>query len=231
MFETSDALFLDFDGTLAPHRDRAGDVHLSAVQRLLLTDAHAAVGGALCLISGRDVDDLALRAPANIPLVGNHGMARIGIEGGSDQDAPEALRTALENLTGAGVSLERKRAVLALHTRRAPEREPYIRTAMTEIVEGHPDYYFEEGEHIFEAKPLAANKGAALTEIMALPPFHGRRPVMVGDDTTDEAAIEAAQALGGLGIKVGPKPSSAHHRVDGPANVFDMLTELIRKAT
>ena len=33
--------------------------------------------------------------------------------------------------------------------------------------------------------------------------FRGRKPIYVGDDFTDEAGISAAQALGGIGLRVG----------------------------
>ena len=56
---------------------------------------------------------------------------------------------------------------------------------------------------VVEVKPAAAHKGAALRRLAAAPPFAGRRPLMIGDDTTDEDAIAAAQDLGGLGVKVG----------------------------
>ena len=62
---------------------------------------------------------------------------------------------------------------------------------------------------VVEVKPAAAHKGAALRALASRPPFAGRRPVMLGDDTTDEDAIAAAQALGGLGVKVGPGDSAA----------------------
>ena len=42
---------------------------------------------------------------------------------------------------------------------------------------------------------------------------------MLGDDTTDEDAIVAALALGGLGVKVGPGPSAARLRAPDPAAV------------
>ena len=42
---------------------------------------------------------------------------------------------------------------------------------------------------------------------------------MLGDDTTDEDAIAAAQALGGLGVKVGPGATAARLRAPDPAAV------------
>jgi trehalose 6-phosphate phosphatase len=40
---------------------------------------------------------------------------------------------------------------------------------------------------------------------------------MFGDDTTDEDAIEAAQALGGIGVKIGPGATGARLRAPEPA--------------
>jgi trehalose 6-phosphate phosphatase len=37
---------------------------------------------------------------------------------------------------------------------------------------------------------------------MRLSDFQGRRPVMIGDDHGDEPAMEEAENLGGLGLKV-----------------------------
>jgi trehalose-6-phosphatase len=37
---------------------------------------------------------------------------------------------------------------------------------------------------------------------MQLPSFQGRRPVMIGDDLPDEAALETATRLGGIALKV-----------------------------
>ena len=72
---------------------------------------------------------------------------------------------------------------------------------------------------VVEVKPAAAHKGAALRRLAAAPPFAGRRPVMLGDDTTDEDAIAAAQDLGGLAVKVGPGPTAARLRAPDPAAV------------
>ena len=73
---------------------------------------------------------------------------------------------------------------------------------------------------VVEVKPDTARTRAARCAAMtAPPPFAGRRPVMLGDDTTDEDAIEAAQALGGVGVKVGPGDSAARLRAPDPAAV------------
>jgi trehalose 6-phosphate phosphatase len=72
---------------------------------------------------------------------------------------------------------------------------------------------------VVEVKPAAAHKGRALRRLAAQAPFAGRRPVMLGDDTTDEDAIAAAQALGGIGVKVGEGVSVARLRTPDPAAV------------
>jgi trehalose 6-phosphate phosphatase len=54
----------------------------------------------------------------------------------------------------------------------------------------------------FELKPRGGNKGDALASFMTIPPFAGRRPIFIGDDVTDEPAIEKADALGGNGLHV-----------------------------
>jgi trehalose 6-phosphate phosphatase len=72
---------------------------------------------------------------------------------------------------------------------------------------------------VVEVKPETAHKGRALGALVARPPFAGRRPVMLGDDATDEDAIAAAQALGGIGVKVGPGASAAALHAPDPAAV------------
>jgi trehalose 6-phosphate phosphatase len=54
----------------------------------------------------------------------------------------------------------------------------------------------------WEIRPRGAGKGQALRWFMEQPPFAGRKPFFVGDDITDEEAIEAANALGGTGLHV-----------------------------
>ena len=46
------------------------------------------------------------------------------------------------------------------------------------------------------------SKGAALQSFMTRPPFADRRPVMIGDDSTDLSAFAAAEFFGGKGLRV-----------------------------
>jgi trehalose 6-phosphate phosphatase len=75
----------------------------------------------------------------------------------------------------------------------------------------------QAGKMVVEVKPKGADKGAALRRAMTRPPFAGRRPVFAGDDATDEDAIAAALALGGVGIKVGAGETRAALRAEDPA--------------
>ena len=55
---------------------------------------------------------------------------------------------------------------------------------------------------IWEVRPRGAHKGMAVGSVMGRAPFRGRLPVFLGDDVTDEAAIAAANAMGGAGLWV-----------------------------
>jgi trehalose 6-phosphate phosphatase len=54
----------------------------------------------------------------------------------------------------------------------------------------------------FEIRPRRATKARPVEVLMRSAPFRGRRPVFVGDDVTDEDGIAAAEALGGVGLRV-----------------------------
>ena len=68
------ALFLDFDGTLAPLQDDPEAVALPAFGPETLRALHACFDGALVLISGRDVRDLSVRTPSALWRAGGHGL-------------------------------------------------------------------------------------------------------------------------------------------------------------
>lgn len=222
------ALFLDFDGTLAPLQDKADAVHISEDQSALLLELSALRGGALALISGRDVRDLAKRSPAQLTRIGNHGLytLRPGKMIVPDLDPlPDKLQAQLKAIAeqGDGAFLEVKGPVGTIHFRACSEMGPQLIDAVKTLVATRPDYRCKVGNMVVEAIPEGANKGAALARTMTEPPFEGHIPIMVGDDTTDEDGFVAAQRLGGFGVKVGAGETIARKGLPDVKAVWDWL--------
>ena len=68
---------------------------------------------------------------------------------------------------------------------------------------------FQPGDMVAEVCTPGFDKGAALRAFMRERPFDRGAPVFVGDDLTDEHGFEAARALGGVGVLVGPARPTA----------------------
>lgn len=227
---SDDALFLDFDGTLAGLQDDASSVSLASGMDAVLVACAERVGGALAVLSGRDLGDLAKRVPAQLWRFGNHGLRRAAPNehpSGAITSAPTDLVAALQILAmrHPGIQLEPKGPVLAIHYRAAPALETELGDALRLAIAPFPDYSVQHGKMVYEAKPGAANKGACLIKAMSASPFQGRRPIMIGDDTTDEDAFAAAQSLGGFAIKVGAGSTVAQYRLPSVTDVHELLTE------
>ena len=226
-----DALFLDFDGTLAELQDDPDTVALLPGIAEVLEAAALRLKGALAVISGRDVGDLARRVPSGLWRIGNHGLIEVAPEAivpDARAAAPVAVQEAFESVSGRydGTRVETKGPVLALHYRQVPDAGAGIGKALAEMGLSGAGYRLQHGKFVFEAKPDGANKGRALTQMMRKVPFEGRRPVMIGDDTTDEDAFAAANRLGGLTVKVGAGDTNATHRLNDVAAVHGYLKEL-----
>ena len=187
------------------------------------TDLAHRLGGAVAILSGRDVRDLAARTPAALWRLGGHGLEVLPPDAAAPAappPLPEPVLAPLRALAARpGLRLELKGPVAALHYRAAPDAEGDALAAAKRAAAAGDDLVWQAGKMVVEVKPAAAHKGTALRALASRPPFAGRRPVMLGDDTTDEDAIAAAQALGGLGVKVGPGDSAARLRAPDPAAV------------
>ncbi len=223
----SDSLFLDFDGTLAELGPDPDAIALAPGVAEALARLAVRLEGAVALLSGRDLRDLARRTPGGIWRAGGHGL-EILAPGASPPPAPppppEAvlapLRTAAQT---PGVRLELKGPVAALHFRAAPAAAAACLAAAEAAAAAAPDLVHQPGKMVVEVKPATAHKGTTLRRLAEAAPFAGRRPVMLGDDATDEDAIAAAQDLGGIGVKVGPGSTAARLRAADPAAVRSWL--------
>ncbi|RUW50437.1 trehalose-phosphatase, partial [Mesorhizobium sp. M1A.F.Ca.ET.072.01.1.1] len=81
-----------------------------------------------------------------------------------------------------------------------------VETALARLPKG---YRVIAGNAGVELMPLEAAKGAAIRRFMQLEPFTGRRPVFLGDDTSDENGFETVNAAGGISIRVRPQGETA----------------------
>lgn len=228
------ALFLDFDGTLAPLQDDPDTVALPSDGADLLMSLSTLLDGALALISGRGAQDLSSRTPNGLWRVGAHGLEICR----PDESATEArtpfppeLMAQLETLISAhdGVRIEEKGRVAAIHYRQSPEIGDHLFGQLESLIAGTESYRLQHGKMVIELKPDGANKGAALKALCAAPPFQDRIPVMIGDDATDEDAMRAAQDLGGYGIKVGDGPTCASYRLKDPESVWNWIRKVVNE--
>jgi trehalose 6-phosphate phosphatase len=203
------ALFLDLDGTLV---EIAATPKAVVVPDDLVADLSAAskaLGGALAIVSGRDLAEVdRLLAPLCLPAAGEHG-AVIRLPNGKRDDVeakvPDDWLAALFQLQQArpGVMIERKAHSVVAHFRNVPLEEELVRRTATEIVARDPEHFeILHGKMVIEILPRNVSKGHAVQRFMRFAPFRGRIPVFVGDDVTDEDGFEAAVEFGGVGLHV-----------------------------
>lgn len=209
------ALFLDLDGTLAHIEARPDDVAFDAERAAFIANLEQALGGALAVISGRTLGDIdRILGGATRCVAAVHGLVRRHGDGGvtTTQPSPHLHRAwrALAALARVqpGLVVEDKGLSLAVHYRQAPEAQGVVDMAVSRILAG-VSLVRQDGAMVCELRTPGPDKGEALQAFMREPPFSGRRPVMVGDDQTDEAAFAAAAAGGGYGVLVGPDRESA----------------------
>lgn len=229
MLKPDNALFLDFDGTIAAFAQHPDGVTLDAGVPALLAGLRARLQGAVALVTGRSL--AALDAIAGLPrhaAAGLHGL-EIRFESGetvSSADPGGASRIArrLRECFGPDprIVVEDKGAAVALHWRQAPERSQECIAAMKQAVTS-PAFELLHGHALVEARPRGTHKGAAVVALAGRGSFAGRLPVFVGDDVTDEDGFRAAAALGGYGIKVGPGATAARYRIAGVREVHEWL--------
>jgi trehalose 6-phosphate phosphatase len=66
----------------------------------------------------------------------------------------------------------------------------------------HPWFHLLPAREAVEVSLRSVSKGHAVERLMAHHPFHGRRPIFIGDDITDEPGMSMARRFGGVGLRV-----------------------------
>ena len=230
------ALFLDFDGTLVDLAASPDTVAVEPGLPALLGRVSARLGGALAVVSGRQIAtlDRLLGAAVNC-LAGLHGLEHRSADGTYHLEAlPEhelhRARVALHAfvMSHEGVLLEDKTAALALHYRNAPQHEGACRRIMTELQErSGGTLRLQAGKMVWELRAMGRHKGDAVVLFMRERPFAGRVPIFVGDDVTDEDSFRLVNAEGGISIRVGGCDGSvAQHALADVAAVHRWLSSV-----
>ena len=228
------ALFLDFDGTLVDLAATPDAVVVPPGLRETLAACTDAFDGAVAIVSGRPIAVLdAMLRPLTLPAAGLHGLELRLADGTAERAAHGAagldgLRSRFMSLAreDARLVVEDKGSSLALHFRRAPEREQELRALVAEAATRHNRHHVMHGKMVLEVKPEHADKGTAVTRLLETSPFAGRTPVFAGDDVTDEDGFAAVNRLGGISMKVGEGESAAACRVPDVAALRDWLATI-----
>lgn len=240
------AVFLDFDGTLVEIACKPDEVQIGADTIALLDELGQLFSGALALVSGRTLANLDSTLGITLPFaIGGHGsqvrrgQGRVESHRLSDS-AQSALNALAESLSRSHphALVELKPAGLALHYRTNPADREELTAAAEGIVARFPTQLrLQPGNMVIEIKPCGIDKGAGITELMSIVPFHGRKPIFFGDDLTDEAGFAMVNAMGGVSVIVGDrKDTSAVLRLRSPHEVLGVLrgwaqSPLIRSAS
>ncbi|SIT01521.1 trehalose-phosphatase [Paracoccus saliphilus] len=230
------ALFLDFDGCLVDIAPTPDAVVIPDDLPGLLDRMHRRQGGALALISGREVADLRRFLP-DFPggIAGSHG-AELALPGQKARAVNAqaldvaALHARTRDLAARhdGLMVEPKAHGVVLHYRAVPDLAEWAAGAMAELAGDYPMLALQPAKMAFELRPAEAGKDRALARFMDMPGFAGRIPVYAGDDLTDEAGMAEAQSRGGFGIKIGEGQSCAKYRLENPRALRSWLDSACR---
>jgi len=232
----SHALFVDVDGTLLDIAIHPGAVRVPPNLPGFLQSLEVRHGGAFALVSGRPIASLdQLFRPWRGAAAGVHGGERRRRDGSRADLDPGIAAAALDRIRAAaidlaasnpGLRIEDKGRSVALHYRSAPAAGPRVeRFAAQAVAEAGAVLRAIAGKMAIEFVPRGYGKGGAIAAFLAEPPFHGRRPVFLGDDVTDEEGFAEVARRGGISIKVGPpdRPTAAAYRLSDVSAVHAWL--------
>jgi trehalose 6-phosphate phosphatase len=238
-YQTHGFLF-DFDGTLA---DIAPFPDLAFVPEELvrhLDQLRALAGGAVGLVTGRPLAWIDARLePHRFAGAGVHGLElRLDPSAETKLYADGArlgpLRASLRAFArlNEGIVIEDKGPSIALHYRERPELAPEAAAFAEALVNAHAGAVtLQTGKMVIELRCAGPTKADAVRLMAQGSCFAGRVPAYFGDDDTDEAAFEAVQSMGGVGVFIGDpaRPSCARARLGSPAEMRRLVGRLARR--
>lgn len=219
----------DCDGVLSPIVEHADDAVLVPGIGELLGRVAGADGITVAVVSGRSLAGLEqFGFPSSVVLVGSHGAERAGrpmppLESTERArlDRIDAAVTEAAAVAGDGAWIERKPASVVLHVRAAdPARGERALDLLTRRAAEIPGAREKPGSAVLELIARSADKGSALTTLRD--ELGAATVVFTGDDRTDEDAFRSLRP-GDVGVKVGPGPTAARHRIADTDDVLALV--------
>lgn len=219
------SLFLDLDGTLVEFALSPDGIAVCDDLRSLLQGLQSRLGGRLAVISGRSLADLAAHLDLpGLAIAGSHGAERRHADGRVEcGNVPPSIAGATAEAVAFArehdLIAEAKPMGVAVHFRARPSLEEAVESFAVQSAQRH-GLSVQKGAMVRELRAPGRTKGDVVRLFMNEPPFDVGRPVMVGDDITDEDAFAAVNSLGGTSILVGPeRPTEATYRLTDVAAV------------
>jgi len=234
-------LFLDFDGTLTPVRNRPELAQLSAEMSAKLVELKSFVP--VAIVSGRDREDVTeLVGVEDLFYAGCHGFdiqdPRLPtlpkLDGQCSQEDIKALGSFIADSIDKfdGVVLKIKKWAVAIHYRAlTPTQSESLEAIVKNIVSPLSKFRIGQGDQVIEITPSVPwDKGEAVLWLQSqFARLYGiGKAIYIGDDTTDEDAFRSLDG-NGLTILVSERsrPSSAGYRLNNPAEVGWFLDQLL----
>lgn len=235
-------LYLDYDGTLAVFAPTPDDVLPDELVIGLISKLADSPDVRVSIISGRRLGHIRKLLPVpNILLAGTYGV-EMQLPDGREvhRIAYDTVRPTLDGLKPRwqaliegknGFYLEDKGWALAIHARRAEEKEGL------QVLESAEKMLAEEllGDNLqkihsfrfLEVGPNHADKGHALRYLFDNYHWEGAIPIYIGDDDKDEEAFQAINEKDGYSILVSKesRETKARYFLESPWQVHQWLKE------
>lgn len=237
-------LFLDFDGTLVPIRDRPEGCFLEPAHLQTLVAIGEIGHISVAIVSGRKLDDVAARVGVEgFSYAGNHGLEIRSPDFSFCEPVPTPISQSLDMLVGEiaaaifripGAWIEHKGLTASIHYREVEHAhlsrmaETVNRVVAPAIARG--EFVLRRGKAVFDLRPAVEwNKGTAVRKLARRLSLNGDRPLLIyfGDDDTDEDAFLAIPE--GLTVRVGAtETTSAKYFVSDSTEVHSFVDWLGR---
>jgi trehalose-phosphatase len=232
------AIFLDFDGTLAPIVDHPSRSRMPQSTRTALRNLVERVP--VAVISGRSAIDV--RDLVGVPGIiysGSHGQ-EISFPDNTRFEYPESVehlgsldkaeRLLAEKLIEEpGVWVERKPFAIAVHTRQAElEKSREVAKDAAYAVAESENLRIHGGKEIWELRPpVDWHKGKAIKYLLGF--IENGVPLFIGDDETDEDGFVEVRKSRGVSVvveKSDDRLTSADYRLHTTHDTTTFLTKL-----